>query len=442
MAIKRDENYPDMIARLFPADPGDTRKHNVVTATLQVTDACNLRCLYCYEINKSNHRMSPETGKRFIDMILGKTGGMEAYYEGEAVDGIVLEFIGGEPFLEIDLIDELTDYFISELIRLRHPLANRWRLSICSNGVLYFDPRVQAYIKKHMDHLSFSISIDGNRELHDSCRVFPDGSGSYDIAMRGVRHFVDVLGGEMGSKMTLAPSNIAHTFEAVKSLIEAGYTDIHLNCVYEEGWTVEHAKVLYDELKLLADYMLENDLTDRVYVSMFEETFFRPKAENDLQNWCGGTGAMIAVDWKGDIYPCIRYMESSLGPDIQPVIVGNLDTGVLATEEQRKCLACLKCVDRRTQSTDECFYCPIAEGCSWCSGYNYQKFGTANHRATFICVMHKARALANAYYWNMKYRLEGANKRMKLWIPGEWAAPIIGEEEWQMLKILEGPEPL
>lgn len=435
----KSENYPDMIARLFPYNGEDGKKHQVVNVTLQVTDACNLRCTYCYQINKSTHRMRPETGKKFIDMVLGKTNGMEAYYEGEAVEGIVLEFIGGEPFLEIGLIDELTDYFISELIRLRHPLANRWRLSICSNGVLYFDPRVQAYIKKHMRHLSFSISIDGNRELHDACRVFPDGRGSYDIAMRGVRHFMDVLGGEMGSKMTLAPQNISHTFDAVKSLIESGYTEIHLNCVYEEGWTVEHAKILYDQLKQLADYMLERDLAEKIYVAMFEETFFRPKEPDDLQNWCGGNGAMIACDWKGDVYPCIRYMESSLGDDVPPLIVGNLETGILKTEAQKKCLACLKRVDRRTQSTDECFYCPIAEGCSWCTAYNYQVFGTPDKRATYICVMHKARALANAYFWNMKYRLKNEPKRMKLWIPREWAVPIIGEEEWEMLKILESP---
>jgi len=41
----------------------------------------------------------------------------------------------------------------------------------------------------------------------------------------------------MGSKMTLAPANVMYTFEAVKSLIEQGYTEINLNCVFEKGWT-------------------------------------------------------------------------------------------------------------------------------------------------------------------------------------------------------------
>lgn len=434
--MKNEEQFQDSIARLFPHD--DPENHHVTNATIQLTDACNLRCTYCYQINKGHHVITPEIGKKFIDMIIDETMGIKEYNDGKQTDGIILEFIGGEPFLEIDLIDEFTDYFINELIRKRHPLATRFRIGICSNGLLYFNEKVQRYIKKHLNHLSFSISIDGNKELHDSCRIQPDGSGSYDIAMAGVKHFTEVLHGRMGSKMTLAPGNINHTFEAVKSLIESNYDVIHLNCVYEKGWTVEHARILYEQLKLLADYMIENDLTEKIYVAMFEQNFFRPKAEDDLQNWCGGNGRMISVDWKGDIYPCIRYMESSLGDGRPPLIIGNVYDGVLQKQEHIDCNHCLKCIDRRTQSTDECFNCPIAEGCAWCTAYNYQVFGTPDARATYICVMHKARALANAYYWNKKFHKEGSNKRMKLWIPEDWALEIISHDEWEMLKKLEG----
>jgi len=137
-------------------------------------------------------------------------------------------------------------------------------------------------MKRHWKNLSFSISIDGCKELHDSCRIFPDGKGSYDIAMSGVRHFVDVLGGSMGSKMTLAPSNIQYTCKAIIGLIESGYREIFLNCVYEEGWNAEHATILYNELKKAADYIIENGLFDDIYLSIFEPSFFHPKHPEDL----------------------------------------------------------------------------------------------------------------------------------------------------------------
>ena len=43
---------------------------------------------------------------------------------------------------------------------------------------------------------------------------------------------------------------------------------------------------------------------------------------------------MIAVDYKGDIYPCLRYMESSIGDNVKPIIIGTVDGGIEVTPEQ------------------------------------------------------------------------------------------------------------
>ena len=331
------------------------------------------------------------------------------------------------------------DYFIKRMIETDHPWQYNWRMSISSNGVLYFEPKVQAFLKKWMNHLSFNISIDGNKQLHDSCRLFPDGSGSYDKAIAGVRHYIDVLGGRMGSKMTLAPANVAYTFEAVKGLIDQGYKEINLNCVFEKGWKEKDATTLYYQLKQLSDYILENDLEDDLYISMYEENFFRPKDKEDTQNWCGGNGSMISVDWKGDIYPCIRYMESSLGNQVEPIIIGNVNDGIMTNAKCRNCINTLKAVNRINQSTEECINCPIADGCAWCQAYNYQEFGDFHHRATYICIMHKARALANAYFWNLYYWKHNEIFRFKIWLPDEECLKIIPQEELDLLKALQFP---
>lgn len=439
------EQFQDRLARLFPEEHGlgkdsvyrmscgkDQRKL-ARTVTFQVTDACNLKCTYCYQINKCTHVMSIDVAKRFFDMLLSATPEDE-YINPENAPGLIIEFIGGEPFLQIDLISEITDYCIYRMIETGHPWAKRFMISICSNGVLYFDPKVQEYINKHKEYLSFSISIDGNKELHDSCRVFPDGSGSYDIAIAGVKHFREFYNGYMGSKMTLAPSNIRYAYDAVSNLIEIGYKDIHLNCVYEEGWTNEDATVLYYQLKKIADYLLaDREKFDNIYLSIFDEFMFKPKSVNSNENWCGGNGAMISCDWKGDIYPCIRYMESSLGKGIDPVKIGNVYEGVMKTPETVQIVRKMRSITRRSQSNDECFYCPIADGCSWCSAYNYQMYGTVDKRATFICPMHKARALANAYLWNSGNRKWYPDRRFIVHIPKAWATEIISEEEYDML---------
>nr|DAG19184.1 MAG TPA: radical SAM peptide maturase, CXXX-repeat target family [Caudoviricetes sp.] len=389
----------------------------------------------CYQINKGEHIIPIETAKTFIDKLL--TNQYAEYIDVNDTDGIILEFIGGEPLVAIDIIDEITDYFIKQMILMNHKWLPRFRLSMISNGVLYFEPKVQEYLRKNAAHLSFGISIDGNKELHDACRVFPDGSGSYDMAMAAVQHFREHFTDKIGSKMTLCPENIMYTYDAVVSLIENGYDEVNLNCVYEEGWTDDDAKIMYQQLKKLADYIFENDLWDKVYLSIFEQSMFHPLSESDNTNYCGGNGAMLAIDWKGDMYPCIRYMESSVGDDVEPMIIGNVYDGIMKTQKQCDCVHCLWSITRRSQSTDECWNCPIASGCGACTAYNYQHFGDANHRATYICCTHKARALANAYYWNKGFRLNNEMKRFHLYLPDEDALKIIDEDELAMLKSLE-----
>ena len=79
---KTAEQFQDRLARLFPNESlfpsthvsklGDGKKLDR-TVTFQVTDACNLRCTYCYQINKQTHRMSFEVAKKLFDMIIEAT---------------------------------------------------------------------------------------------------------------------------------------------------------------------------------------------------------------------------------------------------------------------------------------------------------------------------------------------------------------------------------
>ena len=440
--MKKFEQYCDKVSRLYPELHHIDYDGRVLSqsVTFQVTDDCNLACTYCYQTHKGKRRMAFETAKKFVDMIISGEKGMYEYINPIKSPGLVVDFIGGEPFMEIELIDQICTYLMDRLIELQHPWAMRTMFSICSNGVLYRDEKVQKFLSKWANRLSFSVTVDGNKELHDACRVFHDGSPSYDLAIDAVTDWMS-RGYYMGSKITIAPENISFLYDAVKHMVELGYDEINANCVYEKGWTPVHATVLYDQMKRISDYFLDGnfDFEHHMYCSLYNEKFFHPKDENDLQPWCGGVGnSMIACDPDGVIFPCIRYMESSLGGDQVPYSIGDVDNGI-AYNDCTKCrIKCMAKVDRRTQSTDECFYCPIAEGCSNCSAYDYQIHGTPDSRATFICIMHKARALGNAYFWNRYYRQNGINKRMEIHVPEEWALEIISEKEWRMLKSLAG----
>lgn len=430
-------SFTDFIAKCYPdASEGSATmgpdRILTRTVTFQVTDKCNLACTYCYQINKSVRRMKFEDAKLFVDKLLSGEDGFSEYVSVKNSPGIVIEFIGGEPFLEVDLIDQIVDYFRLRTIELNHPWADRFCVSICSNGVLYTDPKVQKFLQKNKDCISFSVTLDGNKELHDACRIFPDGRGSYDLAEYATQDWMN-RGYYMGSKITISPDNLPYIYDALMHIVGLGYTEVNANCVYEAEWTDEQAGQLYHLMKKFADFMLSDNKYKLLDCSLYQSTLGHPKEETDLQNWCGGTGSMLSMDPDGWLFPCIRYMESSLGASRAPMRIGNVHTGLATCQKDKDCVACLNAIDRRTQSTDECFYCPIAEGCSWCSAWNYQKYGTADHRDTNICKTHRGRVLANVYYWNQYYKKYKIPKVFDLWVPKQWAAPIIGEEEYNYL---------
>ena len=82
--------------------------------TFIVTKDCQLACKYCYLVGKnSKERMPWEVAKQAIDYILD--------YEGEfREDSVVWDFIGGEPFIEIELIEKICDYLKTEMFRRNH----------------------------------------------------------------------------------------------------------------------------------------------------------------------------------------------------------------------------------------------------------------------------------------------------------------------------------
>ena len=306
--------------------------------------------------------------------------------------------------------------------------------SICSNGLLHFEDKVQNYIKRHNRHFSYNVSIDGNKQLHDSCRVDLAGNGTYDRAIAAVQDYKNTFHGQMGSKMTIAPNNVSSLFQAIVDMIQnTKYTNINLNCVFEEGWTNEHALILYKELNKITDWLIENNLQDKIKLSIFNNEHLGKKlSPENNKNWCGGTGYMLSVDYNGNCYPCQRYSPTSIGDKQPNYTIGDLTNGLGIKEEHKQRIKCLECITRRSQSTDECFDCPIASGCAWCSAYNYEVFGTPDKRTTFICCMHKARVLANMYY---QWRL---NNDYNVDFPKSWAIEIIGEEEFEKLLKLKG----
>ena len=364
--------------------------------TFIVTKDCQLACKYCYLVGKNTkERMSWPIAKKAIDYILTQEDVMKE-------ESVVWDFIGGEPFLEIDLIDKICDYIKAELYRLNHHWFNSYRFSFSTNGINYDSPKVQNFIKKNASHLSIGITIDGTREKHDLNRIWKDETpekGSYEDVVKNIPLWLSQFP-YGGTKVTVSSADIPYIKDSVLHLFSLGIHEVNINCVFEDVWN-EGDDILFEfQLMKLADAIIDNGLYEDNVCSFFSEHIGKPlDSVLENQNWCGA-GKMLSVDAAGNFYPCTRFAAYSLR-EKKPIIIGNVKDGI----DQNKLRPFLT-LDRTTQSPQECIDCEVASGCAWCQGENYDaaESNTVYQRSTAICKMHKARVRANNYYWNKLFR--------------------------------------
>lgn len=374
--------------------------------TFIVTKDCQLACKYCYLIGKNTkERMSWEIAKVAIDYILDHEEDMKE-------ESVIWDFIGGEPFLEIDLIDKICDYLKVEMYRRNHHWFNSFRFSFSTNGINYSSEKVQKFIKKNHSHLSIGITIDGTKRKHDLNRIWKakemeqgmlpkteDEKGSYDDVVKNIPLWLEQFPGA-GTKVTISSADIPYIKESVLHLYSLGIHEVNINCVFENVWKQGDDVLFENQLIELADAIIEEDLYKDNACSFFIEHIGNPlDCITNNQNWCGA-GQMLAVDAEGTFYPCTRFAQYSLR-NKKAWVIGNVRDGI-----DKNKLRPFLTLDRCTQSTLECIDCNVASGCAWCQGENYDAADTPTvfQRSIAICKMHKARVRANNYYWNKLYR--------------------------------------
>lgn len=374
--------------------------------TFIVTKDCQLACKYCYLVGKNTkERMTWDVAKHAIDYILDQEADMKE-------ESVIWDFIGGEPFLEIDLVDKICDYLKVEMFRRNHHWFNSYRFSFSTNGINYATDKVQHFVKKNHEHLSIGITIDGTKRKHDLNRIWKTAEmehgimpkpeeehGSYDDVVKNIPLWLEQFPGA-GTKVTISSADIPYIKESVLHLYSLGIHEVNINCVFEDVWKDGDDKLFEQQLTELADAIIDGGYYTDYACSFFTEHMGKPMdCQSENQNWCGA-GRMLAVDAEGNFYPCTRFAQYSLRSK-KAWIIGNVRDGI-----DKNKLRPFFTLDRCTQSTDECIDCEVASGCAWCQGENYDAADTPTvyQRSTAICKMHKARVRANNYYWNKLYR--------------------------------------
>ncbi|MBV9229087.1 MAG: radical SAM protein [Chloroflexi bacterium] len=143
----------------------------MLSAWLHVTNACTLRCSYCY-LHKTPEQMTDDTARRAVDAVFRSAIKHQFKY-------VQLKYAGGEASLQMTSVLATHDY-ATQLARQRGIGLHAY---IMSNGVVL----PQRYIEQlKARHIGVMISLDGLGAYHDSQRPFISGKGSFTYVDRTI----------------------------------------------------------------------------------------------------------------------------------------------------------------------------------------------------------------------------------------------------------------
>jgi uncharacterized protein len=166
-----------------------------LSLTIAPTLKCNFNCTYCFENPKSD-TMTPPIEKaliKFVDMKL------------EGLRGLHISWFGGEPLLEIDRIERLSDAF--ENICFKHKVELN-QMGIITNGFLLGKDTAERLQKINIK--TAQVTIDGIAETHDKRRKLKNGQGTFWKILENIKKSVDIL--RIYIRINIDKEN-AHTLE-------------------------------------------------------------------------------------------------------------------------------------------------------------------------------------------------------------------------------------
>lgn len=201
---------------------------------LLMTDACNLACNYCFIENA----MSPEHQFSMMTKEIARFGidlFARALKKSSGVEEPQIILYGGEPLANLTVVKDVIEYI--KILKIEGNIPPNTSITINTNGTLINEEVVS--VLKDAENLNVAISLDGPKEIHDFCRKYHGGRGTYDDVIKGYRMLID-NGIGAGFCCTISQYNVDHLEEISKWFVdELKAKSLGFNIMIESGKSKE-----------------------------------------------------------------------------------------------------------------------------------------------------------------------------------------------------------
>lgn len=289
--------------------------HPMYIMAKPVGSACNLRCDYCYYLEKQ-HLYANEGRQMLSDELLERF--IREYIESQTTPEVLFTWHGGEP-----LVRPLA--FYEKVVRLQQRYARGRRIanSLQTNGTLINDDWARFF---HDQGWLIGVSLDGPEAYHDAFRRTRGGGPSFRNVIRGI----DILNRHAVEWNALAVANRLngdHPLSFYRFFKNIG-------CQYIQVTPVVERLAHHDDGRQLASLVDEGQLAPfsirpkqwgNFLCTIFDEwvrhdvsMFFINIFDATLANWvgvapglctmakhCGHAGVM---EHNGDVYSCDHFV--------------------------------------------------------------------------------------------------------------------------------------
>jgi len=275
---------------------GFTRLHIFV-----VTLRCDHSCHYCQvsrvSMNRSKYDMTSESARAALNWVFRSPSRY-----------LKIEFQGGEPLLNIELIKDIT-----EEAKRRAAASQKDVEFVVATNLSFLSDDILAFLKTH--NIGVSTSLDGPAFIHNANRPRP-GNDAYETTVRGIARARAVLGrGAVSALMTTTRLSLEHPEAIVDEYMEQGFDRIFVRPISPYGFAVRtQQKTGYDVQAFLEfykralDHVIAINRSGKwmveIYARILLTKILTPFATGyvDLQSPAGAGISVAVYNYDGDVY--------------------------------------------------------------------------------------------------------------------------------------------
>ena len=301
-----------------------------LVAWLHITNACNLRCNYCY-LQKNHESMSSETSERAIDAVFRSALKHD-------IRKVQLKYAGGEASLLIEQVIALHDYAIKKAFDYKIAIE----AFIMTNGVFLAHKSIESLQERNVGVM---ISIDGVGSYHDRQRPFVNGKGSFKYIDRTIQKLL-THGIAPSLSVTVSQRNLAGLPQLIEYILERDLP-FSLNYYRENVYSSHLSDLLFTEQQMINTmrsvfHLIEQNLPAR---SLLNSLLDKANMQALRHHTCGVGQNYLVIDQHGGVAKCqadIQRTVTTIDHDdpLQAIRVDQKGVMGLPVHEKEGCRDC------------------------------------------------------------------------------------------------------